>query len=71
MKGIGYEQAEELKCWSQCGYLQSRKRAKELPVALFNYSYYLIQRNYVEDKMLSDGREVPFKENLKSTLVVF
>ena len=62
MKGIGYEQAEQLKCWSQCGYLQSRKRAKELPVALFNYSYYLIQRNYVEDKMLSDGREVPFKE---------
>ncbi len=60
MKGMGYEQAENLKCWSQCGYLQSRKRAKELPVALFNYSYYLIQRNYVEDKMMMDSREVPF-----------
>lgn len=60
MKGIGYEAAEKLPCWNNCGYLQGRKRAKELPVALFNYSYYLIQRNYVEDKMLEQDREVPF-----------
>lgn len=60
MKGIGYEQAEKLKCWGTCGYLQARRRAKELPVALFNYSYYLIQRNYVEDKMQEQDREVPF-----------
>lgn len=62
MKGIGYEQAEKLSCWNQCGYLQARRRAKELPVALFNYSYYLIQRNYVEDKMQEQDREVPFKQ---------
>lgn len=62
MKGIGYEQAEKLKCWGTCGYLQARRRAKELPVALFNYSYYLIQRNYVEDKMVEQGREVPFTQ---------
>ena len=60
MKGIGYEAAEKLPCWNNCGYLQGRKRAKELPVALFNYSYYLIQRNYVEDKMAEQDREVPF-----------
>ena len=60
MKGIGYEAAEKLKCWGTCGYLQGRKRAKELPVALFNYSYYLIQRNYVEDKMQEQDREIPF-----------
>ena len=60
MKGMGYEQAEKLKCWGTCGYLQGRRRAKELPVALFNYSYYLIQRNYVEDKMQEQDREVPF-----------
>ena len=60
MKGMGYEQAEKLKCWGTCGYLQGRRRAKELPVALFNYSYYLIQRNYVEDKMEEQDREVPF-----------
>jgi len=62
MKGIGYEAAEKLSCWNTCGYLQARKRAKELPVALFNYSYYLIQRNYVEDKMIDQGREVPFTQ---------
>ena len=60
MKGINYEQAENLICWNTCGYLQARKRAKELPVALFNYSYYLIQRNYVEDKMIDQGKEIPF-----------
>ena len=60
MKGIGYEQAEKLPCWNTCGYLQARRRAKELPVALFNYSYYLIQRNYVEDKMQEQDREIPF-----------
>ena len=60
MKGIGYEAAEKLPCWNTCGYLQGRKRAKELPVALFNYSYYLIQRNYVEDKMQEQDREIPF-----------
>jgi Rad3-related DNA helicase len=60
MKGIGYEAAEKLPCWNNCGYLQGRKRAKELPVALFNYSYYLIQRNYVEDKMQEQDREIPF-----------
>ena len=60
MKGIGYEQAENLSCWNTCGYLQARRRAKELPVALFNYSYYLIQRNYVEDKMIDQGKEIPF-----------
>ena len=60
MKGIGYEQAEKLPCWGTCGYLQARRRAKELPVALFNYSYYLIQRNYVEDKMMEQDREIPF-----------
>ena len=62
MKGIGYEAAEKLSCWNTCGYLQARRRAKELPVALFNYSYYLIQRNYVEDKMIDQGREVPFTQ---------
>ena len=62
MKGIGYEAAEKLPCWNTCGYLQGRKRAKELPVALFNYSYYLIQRNYVEDKMQEQDREIPFPQ---------
>jgi ATP-dependent DNA helicase DinG len=62
LKGMGYEQAERLSCFSQCEYLQNRKRAIEQPVALFNYSFWLIQRNYVEDRMLLEGRNVPFEQ---------
>lgn len=61
LKGMGYEQAEQLSCYSQCEYLQNRKRAIEQPVALLNYSFWLIQRNYVEDRMLQEGRNVPFE----------
>ena len=49
LRGIGYEQAEKLECYGQCEYLNNRRRAIDQPVALFNYSYWLIQRNYVED----------------------
>ena len=61
LKGMGYEQAEKLDCYGSCEYLQNRKRSIEQPVALLNYSFWLIQRNYVEDRMLADGRDVPFK----------
>lgn len=61
LKGMGYEQAEKLSCYSSCEYLQNRKRSIEQPIALLNYSFWLIQRNYVEDRMLQDNREVPFK----------
>lgn len=62
LKGIGYEQAEKLACYGQCEYLNNRRRAIDLPVALFNYSYWLIQRNYVEDRMTIEGKDVPFKQ---------
>lgn len=61
LKGMGYEQAEKLPCYSSCEYLQNRKRSIEQPVALLNYSFWLIQRNYVEDRMLQEGRPVPFE----------
>ena len=61
LKGMGYEQAEKLSCYSSCEYLQNRKRSIEQPIALLNYSFWLIQRNYVEDRMSQDNRDVPFK----------
>ena len=61
IKGMGYEQASRLSCYSNCEYLQTRKRAMESPVCLLNYSYWLIQRNYVEDKMTREQRSVPFE----------
>lgn len=62
MKGMSYEQAEELSCYSQCGYLQGRRRAIEQPISLLNYSFWLIQRNYVQARMDEQEREAPFKK---------
>lgn len=60
LKNISYEDAEELVCFRECGYLMNRKRAIQSPVTLLNYSYWLIQRNYVEPQMLDKGKGVPF-----------
>jgi Rad3-related DNA helicase len=38
----------------------NRKRAIQSPVAVLNYAFWLIQRNYVEGKMQDRGRGVPF-----------
>ena len=60
MKNISYEESENLSCFSECGYLYNRKLAIKSPVTLLNYSYWLIQRNYVEGKMQEKGKGVPF-----------
>ena len=60
LKNISYEAAEELPCFRECGYLMNRKRAIQSPVAVLNYAFWLIQRNYVEGKMQDRGRGVPF-----------
>jgi ATP-dependent DNA helicase DinG len=62
LKGMGYEQAERLPCYSSCEYLQNRRRAIDQPIALLNYSFWLIQRNYVEAKMLMEERTIPFEK---------
>lgn len=62
IKGLGYEAASKLECYGNCEYLQRRSRAINHSVALLNYSFWLIQRNYVEAKMAQDGRPVPFEQ---------
>lgn len=62
LKGMGYEQAEKLSCYSSCEYLQNRKRAIDQPISMLNYSFWLIQRNYVEAKMQQEERTVPFEK---------
>ena len=57
---ISYDQAEKLDCFGECGYLNNRKQSIQSNVSLLNYSYALIQRNYVEDQMQSRGAEPPF-----------
>jgi len=62
LKGMGYEQAEKLSCYNSCEYLQNRRRAIDQPISLLNYSFWLIQRNYVEAKMQQEERTIPFEK---------
>lgn len=55
LKGMSYEKAKELSCYSNCGYLNAREKAINSRIALLNYSFWLIQRNYVEDKKAEEG----------------
>lgn len=57
---LSYEQAEDLSCWEECGYLVNRKKAIQSKVSLLNYSYALIQRNYVDEKKKKQGANPPF-----------
>lgn len=49
--GLSNRQALELPCAAQCEYLQRWKRAQAAPTAIFNYAYYLLQMNYVLEKL--------------------
>jgi Rad3-related DNA helicase len=60
IKNVSYEQSETMQCFPECGYLYNRKKAISSPIALLNYSYWLVQRNYVEGKMQERGKGVPF-----------
>lgn len=62
IRGMGYEKAKRLPCASRCGYLVNREKSIHSKVALLNYSYWLIQRNYVERQMKDRAQEVPFKQ---------
>lgn len=62
LKGLGYDQAKKLHCYKTCDYFYHRNRAIEQPITLLNYSFWLIQRNYVEDRMKASEKKVPFEE---------
>tara|TARA_A100001037_G_scaffold290408_1_gene303232 strand:+ start:16091 stop:17914 length:1824 start_codon:yes stop_codon:yes gene_type:complete len=51
MRGFTYDQAERLHCSQTCNYIQFRKKAIKSPVTLLNYSFWLIQQNYVNPKL--------------------
>lgn len=62
LRGMGYEEAQKLDCYQSCDYLQLRNKAINAPVAVLNYAYWLIQRNYVEDRSIERGTQAPFGE---------
>lgn len=61
MRNMSYEQAEkQLPCASTCEYIQTRKRAMDMPVTLLNYSFWLIQRNMVAKRAIERDMTPPF-----------
>lgn len=63
MRNMGYDQAlAKLDCAQSCDYIQLRLRAIDSPVTVLNYSFWLLQRNYVAPKMEAAERKIPFKK---------
>lgn len=62
LRNLSYEKASNLECYSTCGYFQSRIQAIESKVSLLNYSYWLVQRNYVEKRMTEENKTPPFQK---------
>jgi len=57
--GMSNRKALDLPCAATCEYLQKWSGAQESSTSVFNYSYYLLQMNYVLKKM---GEYAPFKQ---------
>jgi ATP-dependent DNA helicase DinG len=51
MRGYSMKQSLALQCSSTCGYIIGRQKAIHSPVTLANYSWWLIQQNYVNLKI--------------------
>lgn len=47
VKNLKSKEVQDLPCYETCGYFSNRRRAINSQVSLLNYSYWLIQRNYV------------------------
>jgi ATP-dependent DNA helicase DinG len=62
IRGMGYDRAKTLPCASRCGYLVNRAKTVASSVSLLNYSYWLIQRNYVEKKAIEQSKNIPFEK---------
>jgi len=60
LQGVSYEDAEELPCFNECGYLVNRKKAIKSYTTLMTYPYWILQRNYVDGKMQEQNKSVPF-----------
>lgn len=54
------KQPSSMPCASSCDYLVRRSFAMDSPVSVLSYSYWLIQRNYVERTMAMIGQPPPF-----------
>lgn len=60
IKNLPARKIEKLPCFQTCGYFSNRIKAMNSRVTLLNYSYWLIQRNYVAPKM--EEHAAPFQK---------
>lgn len=60
IRNLTMNQINELSCFSTCSYYCNRNKAINSKISLLNYSYWLIQRNYVEKKLNEEGKTSPF-----------
>ena len=51
MRGYSLVQAAKLHCSNTCDYIRTRQKGIDSPVTLVNYSFWLIQQNYVNRKI--------------------
>ncbi|MCK9575744.1 MAG: helicase C-terminal domain-containing protein [Candidatus Pacearchaeota archaeon] len=61
MKHLNSNATKQLPCYKDCPYYFARDYASFTPTSIFNYSYYLIQMNYVLEKM-TDSSHALFDE---------
>tara|TARA_Y100000385_G_scaffold291952_1_gene374528 strand:+ start:3345 stop:5171 length:1827 start_codon:yes stop_codon:yes gene_type:complete len=57
MRGYSHAQSESLPCAQTCDYLNARKKAINRSVTLLNYSFWLIQQNYVNRRLAQKQSE--------------
>ena len=63
LRNMSYEQAyNKLSCGKTCGYLSKRASAIRSQVSILNYPFWLIQRNYVEPRMIQREATIPFEK---------
>lgn len=62
MRGYSHAQSERLPCSKTCDYLNARKKAIDRPVTLLNYSFWLIQQNYVNRRLAQKQSELESTE---------
>lgn len=60
IRNLSQKKIRSLPCYETCGYFSSRDKAMNSNVSLLNYSYWLIQRNYVAPKM--DTEPFPIRD---------
>jgi Rad3-related DNA helicase len=62
VRGFSNEKIQKLACYNTCNYYMSRLKAIHSSVSILNYSYYLLQRNYVAERQKYANETIAFKE---------